>query len=123
MAGTRSPGDARERAIFEALAELRAELVAELPARIDALEEALNRWLTTPSELAARQRATQLAHQLFGSAGTHGCTETGEAAGALESCLMRLGRDVDPSEGERQELTRLFARVREAACRESSGAR
>ncbi len=92
-----------------ALDKLQASFRAKLPERWAAVEEGLEKAAQYPDDRDALYAAMRLAHNLYGTAGSYGVTETADVARTIESVLTGMldGKDLgDESWTELRELVR-----------------
>ena len=97
------------------LSELRVAYAQHLPERIAAIEAAWQGALGETDVGQALQTAVRLAHNLVGSAGTHGFADVSTSARQLEHRLNELQeRGVPPSEATAGEIEEMLAALAEA---------
>ncbi|MFO0548999.1 MAG: Hpt domain-containing protein [Polyangiaceae bacterium] len=109
-----------EDAIRRAMAELRAEFMLELPGRVERTVAAARRWLEH-GEAADRALAAQLAHQLFGAAGTHDCPASADVARRIELFFSKGDAEIEGDE-QRTELGGFLRELEESVAVESARA-
>jgi HPt (histidine-containing phosphotransfer) domain-containing protein len=88
---------------IEKLAQARLTYRARLVERVEELTRLLGE--AEAGEAASIEAAQQLAHRIYGSAGTFGFAQVGEAARAIDQQLLRV------RSGERPASPRLFAEL------------
>jgi HPt (histidine-containing phosphotransfer) domain-containing protein len=100
--------------IEQRVSQARVAYGAKLCERVAELGDLLEDAATDPEALAAAQR---IAHRIYGSAGTFGYAEVGEAARAIDQLLLQLLEGKLSSTPELwRGLGRLLAQAREGLC-------
>jgi len=100
--------------INERVSRARSEYRTKLCGRIQELSALLSQAPSDPEALAAAQR---LAHRIYGSAGTFGFAEVGDAARSIDKSLLELQSGARlPSAELWDDLSALLARANAELC-------